>query len=78
MSLRDASEAFWQGLGAPTPLIDHPQHVMSIHEPSNGEKLAIRPATKGMLTELIESTAMMDWKMRAYPRKRLRSLAPNH
>ena len=59
MSLRDSSEAFWQGLGTPTPLINHPQHVMSIHGPSEGEQLSIRPATKSMLVELIESTALM-------------------
>ena len=32
---------------------------MSIHEQSEGDRVAIRPATKGMLTELIESTALM-------------------
>ena len=59
MSLRSSSEAFWQGLGSPTPLIAHPQHVMYIREPSEGERLSIRPATKSMLMELIDSTALM-------------------
>ena len=31
---------FWQGLGTPTPLINHPQHVMSIRKHSDGETLA--------------------------------------
>jgi hypothetical protein len=59
MSTRQSSEAFWQGLGFPEPIINHPQHVMSIHQPSEGDALSIRPATKSMLPDLIESTALM-------------------
>ena len=55
--LCDSSEVFWQGLGTPKPLINHPQHVMYIHELSVGDRLGIRPATKTMLAELIDSTS---------------------
>ena len=59
MAERAASQGFWQGLGYPTPLINHPQHVMSISAKSDGPSLSIRPATKSLLRELIESTALM-------------------
>ena len=59
MAEREASHGFWQGLGSPTPTIDHPQHVMSIATPSEGATLSIRPATKSLLIQLIESTALM-------------------
>lgn len=70
MAERSASQGFWKGLGTPHPLIDHPQHVMSISERSNGPVLSIRPATKSLLTPLIQSTALMRLEDEGYdPRK---------
>ncbi len=59
MAERGASQGFWQGLGSPKPLIDHPQDVMFISEKSEGDTLNIRPATKNHLKDLVESTALM-------------------
>ena len=59
MAERGASKGFWQGLGSPKPLIDHPQDVMFISEKSEGDTLNIRPATKSHLKDLVESTALM-------------------
>ena len=59
MAERNASLAFWQGLGSPNPLLNQAQWVMSIDARCVGETLDLRPATREYLPSLIESTALM-------------------
>ena len=59
MSERIASDAFWNGLGCPTPVLNHAQWVMHIDQNPTGETLNIRPGNKELLPQLIESTALM-------------------
>ena len=59
MAERVAADAFWEGLGQPIPKINHPQWVMHIDQNPLGDALNIRPGTKELLPQLIESTALM-------------------
>ena len=59
MSERNASDAFYQGLGSPKARIYYDEELLLADSPPEGEYLQLVPAHKAQLERLIEYTALM-------------------